>query len=67
MRFFHRHHWVVMSNTFNPPMQAKMSYTGFQTEGSLERILYGFTVTTLRCIGCGQLDYKQTNGKAELP
>jgi hypothetical protein len=66
MSLFHRHHWIVTSKTFNGPMLGKMKSEGCYPEDFLERLLFGFTIITLRCLECGDLSFKRTNGKAEL-
>jgi hypothetical protein len=60
----HTHSWIEIRRTYTPLPDRKFTVK-FASEDLLQRFFFGLTVVELKCSGCGDIRFRETNGKSE--
>lgn len=60
---FHRHNWGLSGERFTPHPETMTRFEGDVTEETYLMVVYGLTLITQRCYGCGLVRVEKVPGR----
>jgi hypothetical protein len=61
------HEWRVTGARYTPPIRRSVDILGFISDEFFERVLWGITTITQRCVRCNRTDVIVRPGKVDVP